>query len=181
MGSRRIAIGRIVKAHGIRGEVSVERWLEWGEALSPGARLWLQWPGGQGREGRVETARPHGERLLIRLEGISDRTQAEALVPAEIHVEREAVPPLGEDEYLWEDLIGLEVVDDSGERIGRLDEVFATGPRGENEVIAVRDGDVETLLPVTREVILDVDLEGGRMKVSIPKGLREAGGEGVDL
>ncbi|MFQ5911725.1 MAG: ribosome maturation factor RimM [Nitrospinota bacterium] len=181
MVSRIVTLGRIVKAHGIRGEVAVEPWLDEGEALSPGARVWLKWPEGKSGQGRVETARPHGKRWLIRLEGIADRTGAEALVQAEVRVDREDLPPLGEDEYLWEDLIGLEVRDESGRLVGRLVEVFSTGPWGENAVIVVQDGDHEILLPMTREVIREVDLQGGRMKVSVPAGLRESNGEGVDL
>lgn len=181
MASRTVALGRIVKAHGIRGEVSVQPWLELGDALAPGATLWLRWSAGQSRPGRVETSRPHGDRVLIRLEGISDRSRAEALVHAEIHVDRERLPPLRENEYLWEDLVGLEVVDDAGAPVGRLTEIWATGPGGENEVLVVRSGAGEVLLPMTREVVHEVDLEGGRMTVTVPEGLRASGGEGVDL
>lgn len=181
MRSKTAAVGRVVKAHGIRGEVAVEVWLEVGEALSPGAPLWLEWQDGKRREGRVATVRPHGERRLVRLEGVSDRNEAEALVHAEIRVPRDSLPPLGEGEYLWEDLVGLEVVDLSGRRHGRLTEVFAAGPGGENVVIVVRAPRREILLPMTREVILEVDLEGRRMRVSVPAGLEEAGRKDVDL
>jgi 16S rRNA processing protein RimM len=177
-----VTIGRIAKAHGIRGEVTVEPWVEVGDALSPGSLLWLTWPKGEGREECVETVRPHGTRWLIRLKGFSDRDQAETLVRAEIRVDRDVLPPLGQDEYLWEDLIGLEVVEESGKPVGKLVEVFATGSHGENDVIVVQDEDgEEVLLPMTRQVILNVDLEGGQVKVSIPKGLQEPKGEGVDL
>ena len=180
---RTVALGRIAKAHGIRGEVSVEPWLECGDALAPGARLWLREGKGEGenRPVRVETSRPHGRRVLIRLEGVSDRDGAEALVHAEIHVDRRRLPPLKEDEYLWEDLVGLVVVDDEGNSVGRLTGILATGPHGENELLVVQAGDEEVLLPMTREVVREVDLEGGRMSVSVPEGLRVSGGEGVDL
>ncbi len=180
---RTVALGRIAKAHGIRGEVSVEPWLECGDALAPGARLWLRGSEGEGesRPVRVETSRPHGRRVLIRLEGVSDRDGAEALVHAEIHVDRRRLPPLKEDEYLWEDLVGLAVVDDAENPVGRLTGILATGPRGENELLVVQAGDEEVLLPMTREVVREVDLEGGRMRVSVPEGLRVSGGEGVDL
>ncbi|MFQ5691538.1 MAG: ribosome maturation factor RimM, partial [Nitrospinota bacterium] len=76
----------------------------------------------------------------------------------------------------WEDLIGLDVVDETGETVGRLEEIFASGPKGECEVIVVRrEGSDELLLPMTREVVLEVDLEGGRMRVSVPAGLEETG------
>ncbi|HJM44155.1 MAG: ribosome maturation factor RimM [Nitrospinota bacterium] len=181
MEPRTIALGRIVKAHGIRGEVSVEPWLECGDALAPGARLWLRGSEGEARPGRVETSRPHGRRVLIRLEGVSDRDRAEALVHAEIHVDRRRLPPLEEGEYLWEDLVGLAVVDDAGNPVGRLTGMLATGPGGENELLVVQAGDEEVLLPMTREVVREVDLEGGRMRVSVPEGLRVSGGEGDDL
>ncbi len=182
MVSQTVSIGRIAKAHGIRGEVAVEPWVDVGDALSPGSLVWLTWPKGGGSEECVETARSHGTRWLIRLKGITDRDQAETLVRAEIRVDREALPPLGEDEYLWEDLIGLEVVEESGRPVGKAVDVFTTGLHGENDVIVIQDGDGgETLLPMARQVILDVDFEAGRIKVAIPKGLRETKGEGVDL
>ena len=61
------------------------------------------------------------------------------------------------------------------------DSITPVAPRGENELLVVQAGDEEVLLPMTREVVREVDLEGGRMSVSVPEGLRVSGGEGVDL
>lgn len=176
-----VAVGRLVKAHGIRGEIAVELWLETGEAVSVGREISLQGSEGDSRRARIEALRPHQDRILLTLEGITDRDLARSLIPADIRIDRDDLPPLQEGEYLWEDLVGLGVVDEKGKSLGRLEEVFSSGPGGENDVIVVRNGNGEILLPMTREVVKDVDLDAGRMTVEVPEGLEKTGTREDDL
>jgi 16S rRNA processing protein RimM len=108
------------------------------------------------------------------MEGCTDRTAAEALVGSLVRISRDRLPPLPEGEYLWEDLLGLEVLDEGGAPLGRVVEIF---PTGSNEVLVVRDGGgEEILLPAIREVGREVDLEGGRLRVRLMEGLRGSPG-----
>jgi 16S rRNA processing protein RimM len=122
---------------------------------------------GQARH-RVLGSRLSGDRVYLRLEGIADRTAAEALRGAILEVplsEAVALPP---NTFFWHQLIGLEVQTEAGARLGTLVEVL---PTGGNDVYVVRDASREILLPAIREVVREVDLERGVMVVSLLPGL----------
>jgi 16S rRNA processing protein RimM len=94
---------------------------------------------------------------------VDDRDAAALLVGQDIHVARELLPPSGKDEYYWVDLEELEVVTTEGVSLGRVSHLFATGA---NDVVVVRDGTRERLIPfVQGTYVRSVDLSGGRMVV----------------
>ena len=110
----------------------------------------------------------HRGRLLVELEGIETRTEAEALRDVLLEVPEQELPPLAEDQYFRFDVVGMEVVDESGRALGRLDEVLETGA---NDVYIVRDDSGELLIPAIDSVIKRVDVKGRRMVVSPLAGL----------
>jgi 16S rRNA processing protein RimM len=73
-----------------------------------------------------------------------------------------ALPPAGEDEFYWKDLIGLDVTDPSGTVLGQVSALMETGA---NDVIVVRTSGGEVLIPFVRHVVTDVDLQNGRIVV----------------
>jgi 16S rRNA processing protein RimM len=94
---------------------------------------------------------------------VDDRDGAAALVGQDIYVARELLPPPGKDEYYWVDLEGLEVVTTEGMVLGRVSHLFATGA---NDVVVVRDGERERLIPFVQGVyVRSVELSVGRMVV----------------
>lgn len=148
-------MGRILAPYGVRGWIKVRPQTESTDGLL-GYRTW--WLGKQGEwnsyqllEGRV-----HGTDVVARLEGVADRDLAAQLRGCEVAVPRSELPPAPEGEYYWADLIGLEVVNRDGVRLGQVAEVFATGA---NDVLVVR-GELERLIPFVEAVVVDVDLEG---------------------
>lgn len=148
-------MGRILAPYGVRGWIKVRPQTESTDGLL-GYRTW--WLGKQGEwnsyqllEGRV-----HGTDVVARLEGVADRDLAAQLRGCEVAVPRSELPPAPEGEYYWADLIGLEVVNREGVRLGQVAEVFATGA---NDVLVVR-GERERLIPFVEAVVVDVDLEG---------------------
>jgi 16S rRNA processing protein RimM len=117
----------------------------------------------------------HAERLknqvLLYLQGIDNRDQAEALVGRKVEAQRRRFPPLAEGEYYWFQVLGLEVINAaSGGVIGRLTEII---PTPAHDVYAVRQGSREILLPAVEEVIVEINLEEGFIKVAPPPGLLE--------
>jgi 16S rRNA processing protein RimM len=149
----------------VRGELACALLTDYPERFSRTRAVLVR--GGQGRH-RVLGSRLSGERVYLRLEGVADRTTAEALRGAILEVplaEAVALPP---DTYFWHQLIGLEVQTEAGERLGALAEVL---PTGGNDVYVVRDESREILLPAIREVVRRVDLERGVMVVSLLPGL----------
>lgn len=157
-----LSIGRIVGASGLRGDVRLRIWTHFPERIPRLERVYLE---GEERPRRLLGARLQGDIAVLRLEGIATREAAEGLRGQIVRIDLEQAAPLGEDEYYQFQLLGIEVVDEAGESLGELVEIIETGA---NDVYVVRGSRGETLLPALRSVILDVDLERGRMTVRPP-------------
>ncbi len=166
-----ITIGKITSAHGIQGEVKVALFVDDGGFLQDIEAVYLE--GRQARqEMKIKGVRFHKGQALLRFEGISDRNEAERLRNRELAVPFDWLPELDEEEYYVAEIIGLAVETvEEGERLGNVAEVIFTGA---NEVYVVRGGPRgEILLPAIESVIQEVDLEQGRLLVSLPEGLIE--------
>ena len=119
----------------------------------------------------VERVRHQKGMIILKLLGIDSIETAEKLKGSEIIVSREDALPLEDGEYYWADLIGLRVVTDEGEELGRIGEIFATGA---NDVYSVNRAEGKPILiPAIKQCILDVDTDEGVMTVHLMKGLRE--------
>jgi 16S rRNA processing protein RimM len=160
-----VAVGRITRPHGIRGELAVMVLSEVEDRFAPGATVWLE----DGRALTVESARAHGDRLLVRFREVADRTQAEAVAKALLVVPETMSPPLPEGSWWDHDLVGCRVGTDTGRDLGELADVIHTAA---NDVWSVLNGaGTETLIPVLHDVLLDVDVEGKRVVVREIPGL----------
>lgn len=160
---RRVLMGRIVGLYGVQGWLKIESWSE------PRTRIfdYQPWQLSSAPGEMVEVAgikgRPQGKGLICFLPGVDTREKAAALVGQDIFVARELLPPPGQDEYYWVDLEGLEVVTTEGVALGRVSHLFATGA---NDVVVVRDGERERLIPfIQGNYVRSVDLQAGRMVV----------------
>jgi 16S rRNA processing protein RimM len=110
----------------------------------------------------LEAGRAHGPGLVAKLAKVDDREQARALVGADIAVERSQLPALTDDEYYWNDLVGLGVVTRDGRELGQVTGLMETGA---NDVLVV-GGDRERLIPyIPGQVVLRVDTRAGRIEV----------------
>jgi 16S rRNA processing protein RimM len=167
-----LTVGRIVKPHGIRGELVVEILTDAPEHI---AELGEVYVGPNRRVYPVEHVRFHKGRMLLRLQGCDDRNTAEMLRDASVQILLEMAQPLEEDEFYTFQLLGLEVETDEGEVLGELVEILDT--QGANDVYVVHGLFGEVLLPAIADVIVDVDLEAGRMVVHLLPGLLDAIGE----
>lgn len=106
--------------------------------------------------------RRQGAGLIARLSGIGDRDDAIALVGSEIGVDRGALPQAAAGEYYWAELIGLEVINQSGTVLGRITGLLETGA---NDVLVV-GGPTARLIPYVKDhYVIEVDLERGRLLV----------------
>jgi 16S rRNA processing protein RimM len=127
------------------------------DRLTVGSALFVE---GEEAPRQVREVELGGRVPVVRLEGVDDREQAQALAGRYLEVEAE---PLPTGHYYWHQLIGLRVTDEAGRELGRLVEVFRAG---ENEVYRVEaDDQPELLLPALHDVIRDIDLEAGTMTV----------------
>lgn len=162
-----IVLGRISAPFGVRGWVKIQVFGDDPQAWAKMPSWWLShnetaedaaW---QARE--LAECKPHGKSLIARFEGIEDRNAAEQLSRLYVGAPRAALPKTTGNEYYWADLIGLEVVNQAGEKLGRIAELLRSGA---HEVLDVRDEDgSRRLLPFVAQVIKNVDLAGRRIRV----------------
>lgn len=154
-------MGRVVAPYAVRGWVKLQTFTEYLDSLLD-YPVWRIGKDGDWRDYRVLDGKVHGQYLMASLEGVDDRNAAEALMGLDVAVLREEMPEADEDEYYWDDLIGLDVVNLAGEALGRVEGLLETGA---NDVLQVRDGETERLLPFVDAVVKEVDLEAGRLVV----------------
>jgi 16S rRNA processing protein RimM len=157
-----VSVGRITSAHGLRGEIKVQPLTDFPNRFDKGARLWLD-----GQPIVVEGSRWQQGSVVLKLQRIDSRTDAEALRGKELQVSQ-AQPIYEKDRYYLHDIIGLDVVDADGTPLGRLEDVLTTGA---NDVFVVHGERGELLLPAVEDVIDNVDLEGRRIVVKLMPGL----------
>jgi 16S rRNA processing protein RimM len=170
-GDEPILVGTVARAHGLHGEVVVDSYSDAPERFAPGSELSAALSAATEappRRLRVATSRPFQERLLVRFEGIENRTDAEALRGAELTVPRREVKPLPQGQHYRFELIGLEAATSAGERIGEVVEVFTTGS---NDVFVVRGERGEILIPAIPGVIVSMDVAAGTITIDPPAGL----------
>lgn len=162
-------IGKILKPHGIRGDVRVlpmtddpRRF----ELLNP-VKIFDK---SLSQLLTIEKVWYHKQFVMLKFIGINDMTAAETLRGAEIKIDDSEALPLGKDEYYIRDLLGLCVVTDSDETLGELSDVLQTGA---NDVYVVKnkDGD-EILIPAIAQCVLGVDMKTRAMTVHLLEGLR---------
>jgi 16S rRNA processing protein RimM len=163
-----IDVGLVVSTDGLDGAVVVRPLTEHPERFRPSARLWLQPRLGRGRQMKIAELRgktANGD-LVIRIEGIESLDIAERLKGALVKARSADSPPLPPGEYYEYQIVGLEVWTTDGRRLGVVDEVLRTGA---NDVYVVG----EHLIPAIRQVIVEVDVEGGKIVVEAVEGLLE--------
>ena len=173
-----LVVGRVGRAHGIRGEVSVQvRTDDPGRRFAPGTVLATD-PAALGPLA-VGSVRWHLGRLLVRFDGLADRTRAEELAGALLLVDSAAVgTPEDPDEFNDHDLIGLVAVTVAGDRVGTVTDVLHHGQ--DLLVISAAGagagaGAGETLVPFVRAIVPEVDIVAGRLVLDPPPGLLDPG------
>lgn len=168
-----VELGRIGAPFGLAGWVHVASYTDPPEALLEYREWRLARDSGEARSLRLEQGRAHGKGLVARLEGIEDRDAAAGLTGALIEIERSALPQPGERQYYRADLIGCEVVNTEGGRLGTVS-YFVDAPAGAVMVVEERDGESparEHWVLADPTHLLEVDLAAGRVLVDWPAAL----------
>jgi 16S rRNA processing protein RimM len=170
-----LTVGRVVKAHGVTGEVVVEvRTDDPDIRFAPGAVLRAKGSDDRQRDYVVEAARAHGGRLLVRLAGVADRDAADALRGSLFVIDSENLPAIDEpDTYYDHQLEGLRVRTTDGRELGTVAEVLHTAA---GELLAVNRGQAgELLVPFVSAIVTSVSLDAGTVEIDPPEGLLELG------
>lgn len=167
----RVEIGRVVAAHGLRGEVRVLPLSDLPGRIESLDQADLRLPHGEIRHLAIRGVRPQAKGILVAFAGVDDRNAADELRGAVLVVDADELPELPADQYYVFDLLGALVLTETGEVLGAIEEVLTAGG---NDVLRVLDEQgQEVLLPATREVIRRVDLEAMEVRVRLIPGLRD--------
>jgi 16S rRNA processing protein RimM len=171
-----LTIGRVVKAHGVTGEIVVEIRTDDPEIrFVPGAVLRARGSDDHERDYVIDAVRVHGGRLLVRLDGVADRDAADGLRGSLFLIDSEDLPPIEEpDTYYDHQLEGLRVCTTAGRHIGTVAEVLHTAA---GELLAVsRDDEAgELLVPFVSAIVTSVSLDSCTVEIDPPEGLLELG------
>lgn len=169
-----LVIGRVVKAHGVTGEVAVEiRTDDPEDRFVAGATLrGRSAKGGAQRDYVIDSVRAHGGRLLMRLAGVADREAADRLRGTVFVVDAAHLPPIEDpDEFYDHQLEGLAVWTVAGDRVGTVTEVLHTAA---GELLAVRAAaGNEVLVPFVSAIVTSVSLADQKVTIDPPEGLLE--------
>jgi 16S rRNA processing protein RimM len=163
--TRRILMGRIVGAHGIRGDVLIDSYASEPQAIA--AYGPLQTEDGS-RQFKLSVVRLSAKGVIGHIAGIDDRTAAEKLKGLALYVDRGRLPDAGEDEFYRADLVGLTAEDPDGGKIGSI---VAVENYGAGDILELRlEGQSKTeLIPFSDAFVPVVDIAGGRVVVILPQ------------
>ncbi|MFH1144854.1 MAG: ribosome maturation factor RimM [Candidatus Eisenbacteria bacterium] len=164
-----VQIGRVGKPFGLKGEVVIHYTGETPERFRPGAVVQVVTPDGR-VDARVATTRPMPAKFVVSFEGRPDVDRIRPWVGCEIQIRASELPPLEEGSYYHFQLLGLEVVDADGRRLGVLAEILETGG---NDIYRVCGEQGEILVPAIEDAIASIDVAAGRITLRDLKGLVE--------
>lgn len=163
-----IAIGRIVKTFGVKGEVRVQSLSDVPGRFQGLREVTLEAPSGRAVVTTVNRVREDRDSYVLGFEAFSSPEEAAEFRGGLIKIPLEQVPPLPQGQFYEFQLIGMTVVDESGQQLGTVEEILQTSS---NPVFVIRHGGREILVPGTRHVVASVDVEGRTITIRLVEGL----------
>ncbi len=159
-----LAVGKLRRPHGIKGEMVMEVLTDFPQRLRPGRTLYV----GEAHEPiRIDSIRGHDQQIIVGFSGYNTPEEVGKFRNAILYIQSTGLPQLPEGEYYHHQLLGLNVVNEAGQSLGQLVEILETGA---NDVYVVKTPDgKELLLPAVEDVILEVNLERSEMRVRPPE------------
>lgn len=168
----RIAVGIIRKAHGVRGEASIEPWTDSLDRFDELETVTLVAPDdSQTREVEVESVRIHAGRALLKFRTIETPEEVQTLHNWTVEIPEEEARELEQDEYYLHDLVGLTLVDTEGKERGVVTDTYEGG--GGILLSVKRPDGREFELPFAADLCTEIDLEAKRMIVALPEGIED--------
>lgn len=165
-----VLVGHVSGAYGVKGSIRVRRYSADADALLHAKTWWLDRPAPHDVD--VMQSKMHGDEVVAQLMGVADRDAAEAMKGTAVHVRRSHFPVLADGEFYWIDLIGLEVENLAGERLGTVSDLMDNGAhpilRVQTDTAAeagVRPEAHERLIPFVEQFVKTVDRPGKKITV----------------
>jgi len=160
--SRRVVMARVLGPFGVKGWVKIQPFTEEPDSLAEYPVWWLRVGDTGWREFVLEECERHAGHLVARMRGCNDRDEATRLSGAEVAVSRDAMPQAAEGEFYRDDLVGMTVVNLSGDDLGKVTEIFENGA---HPVLRVVWQGGERLLPFIPQVVSSIGMEAGEIRV----------------
>jgi 16S rRNA processing protein RimM len=153
-----IRVGQVAGAYGVDGAVKVIPLTDFEDRFNSGVSMTLE-----GADRLVEWSRPGHPGLVVKFRGIDNRTMADLLRGHYLEIPEAEARPLAEGRFYHHQVVGLAVLTSSGKTLGTIAEILE---RPANDVWVSRDGAVEHLIPATKDAVVQVDIEAGRVVVA---------------
>ncbi len=163
-----VTIGKAIKTFGVNGEMKIEALTDFPERFKDLHRVYLVSPSGKEITCEIRSVRIAGGSIYLLFAGYDSPEKARALNGWYIKIPETEAVPLPEGSYYWFELIGMEVVSESGEALGSIIDIFQTGS---NDVYVLKKGRKEVYIPATKEVIRKVDKKSRQMTIRVLEGL----------
>lgn len=167
-----LILGYVLRPHGVRGELRVSAMTDFPERVAKLKQVYFSRNPEKPVDvivHNVEAARLHQDYILLKLQDINDRDQADAFREYAVMVDMKNAVPLEDDEYYLYQLIGLTVKTADGTEIGTITDVFETGANDVYVVQNQRHGEI--LVPAHKETLVDIDVDAGVVTMNLPDGL----------
>ena len=158
-----VTIGRVLRPFGVHGDVQVESLSDVPDRFTRLKSVTLIMPNGESLQTEVLRTRKVNKAYIMRFTDFSSPEEAKKVRGALIQVRQESVPPLPESQYYQFELIGLEVHDEMGRKLGKIEEVIS---RPSQHLFVVRQDGHELLIPAVQQIIRHVDVQGGTITVA---------------
>jgi len=157
-------IGRLQKAHGIRGEIKLNLSINFPLDISTGSKLFI---GKEHKPYIIASSRGQLNLLIVSFETISNRETVQRLINKNVYVQFDQLPKQDEKKFYFHEVIGMNVKDEFGAQIGKIREIIETGA---NDVYVVdpEDGEKEILIPAIKSVVQDIDRKTKTMIIHLP-------------
>ncbi len=165
-----VAIAKLVKTRGIRGELVADILTDFPDRFEDLEIVMAVVPDGKRRELKIENFWFQKDRIVLKFENFNSIDESEVLINAEICVPENEAVALEEDEFYDWELTGCTVETVEGERVGTVREVMRTGG---TENLVVENEKKDYLIPFAESICLEVDIENKLIRVDLPKGLLE--------
>lgn len=162
-----VSVGKIIGFHGVKGEVKVLPLTDNPDRFGDLDRVFLNGDD-LSYVAHIQNASRHKNNIVVKFKEYNSKDEVTSLKDYLINILKEERPKLDEGEYYYDEIIGLKVYDLDENYLGEIAEIKETGS---NDVYLVRDEDKEFLLPALKQVVKNIDLDNGRMEVSLMEGL----------
>lgn len=165
-------VGKIVNTQGLKGEVRVISFTDFAEErYKKGKTLKLFQDQKNPLELKIKSHRKHKNFDLLMFEGFNNINEVEPLKGGTLKISADEQHELDEMEYYYHEIIGLSVISDQDEKLGEIKEIL---PLGSNDVwVVTKKGQKDLLIPYIKDVVKEVDLESGMVRVTLLEGMRD--------